>query len=326
MGGEAVEAGEQILNQAGIPTYEYPDTAAHVFTLMWRSSYNLQGLYETPTLPLDSETVVTARDRAETIIAEVRRDGRTVLTEVESKLLLAAYGIPTVKTAVAESPDSAVASADEFGYPVVLKLLSKTITHKTDVGGVQLNLRDADAVRAAYRAIESSVRERVGADHFQGVSVQPMIKHEGYEIIIGSSLDPQFGPVLLFGTGGQLVEVFKDRALALPPLNTTLARRMMEQTKIFTALKGVRGRRSVDMPALEQLLVRFSHLVVEQRWIKEIDINPLLADTDRILALDARVILHGPDSSCPRSSSPGHSPLPDPVRRALGRLRTGPKC
>lgn len=122
-----------------------------------------------------------------------------------------------------------------------------------------------------------------------------MIKLDGYELIIGSSLDPQFGPVLLFGTGGQLVEVFKDRSLALPPLNTTLARRMMEQTKINTALLGVRGRRSVDTAALEQLLVRFSHLVVEQKWIKEVDINPLLASPERLLALDARVIVHGLD-------------------------------
>ena len=188
-----------------------------------------------------------------------------------------------------------MAAAEDFGYPIVLKLHSKTITHKTDVGGVQLNLRDADAVFAAFRAIESSVRQRAGAEHFQGVSVQPMIKLDGYEIIIGSSLDPQFGPVLLFGTGGQLVEVFKDRALALPPLNTTLARRMMEQTKIYTALKGVRGRRPVDLAALEQLLVRFSHLVVEQKWVKEVDINPLLASAERLLALDARVIVHGPD-------------------------------
>jgi len=295
MGGEAVEAGKQILNQAGIPTYEYPDTAAHVFTLMWRSSYNLQGLYETPNLPVDSETATNARERAEAIIAAVRREGRTVLTESESKQLLAAYGIPTVKTAIAESSDAAVAAAEDFGYPIVLKLHSKTITHKTDVGGVQLNLRDADAVRAAFRGIESSVRERAGAEHFQGVSVQPMIKLDGYEIIIGSSLDPQFGPVLLFGTGGQLVEVFKDLALALPPLNTTLARRMMEQTKICTALRGVRGRRPVDIAALEQLMVRFSHLVVEQKWIKEVDINPLLASPERLLALDARVIVHGLD-------------------------------
>jgi acetyltransferase len=123
-----------------------------------------------------------------------------------------------------------------------------------------------------------------------------MIKlKDAYELIIGSSLDPQFGPVLLFGTGGQLVEVFKDRALGLPPLNSTLARRMMEQTKIYKALKGVRGRRPVDMAALETLLVRFAALVAEQRWIKEIDINPLLASPDGLIALDARIVVHGPE-------------------------------
>ena len=174
---------------------------------------------------------------------------------------------------------------------MVLKLFSETITHKTDVGGVQLNLKDAQAVARRVRQIEAAVKRR-SARHFLGVTVQPMIKLEGYELILGSSLDPQFGPVLLFGLGGQLVEVFKDRALALPPLNTTLARRMMEQTKIYKALKGVRGRKSVDLAALEQLLVRFSQLVVEQPWIKEIDINPLLASPDRLIALDARVVVH----------------------------------
>jgi len=172
-----------------------------------------------------------------------------------------------------------------------LKLYSETITHKTDVGGVQLNLRDAAAVRTAYQAIEKAVGEKVGKEHFLGVTVQPMAKLDGYEVIIGSSIDPQFGPVLLFGSGGQLVEVYKDRALALPPLNRTLARRMIEGTKIYGALKGVRGRPPVDMNALESLLVAFSQLVVEQPRIKEIDINPLLASHERLLALDARVVL-----------------------------------
>ncbi len=122
-----------------------------------------------------------------------------------------------------------------------------------------------------------------------------MIKLDGYEVILGSSVDPQFGPVLLFGMGGQLVEVFKDRALGLPPLNTTLARRMMEQTKIYKALKGVRGRKPVDVAALEQLLVRFSQLIVEQPWIKELDINPLLASSENLIALDARVVVYGSD-------------------------------
>ena len=137
-----------------------------------------------------------------------------------------------------------------------------------------------------------------------------MIKLDGYELIVGSSLDPQFGPVLLFGTGGQLVEVFKDRSLALPPLNTTLARRMMEHTKIYTALRGVRGRHSVDIAALEQLMVRFSHLVVEQKWIKEIDINPLLASPERLLALDARVIVHEIDARVCDIPRPAIRPYP----------------
>jgi acetyltransferase len=192
----------------------------------------------------------------------------------------------------------------------VLKLFSETITHKTEVGGVQLNLGDADDVRRAYHAIESAVRERAGAEHFQGVTVQPMIKLDGYELIIGSSLDSQFGPILLFGSGGQLVEAFNDHALALPPLNSTLARRMMEQTRIFNALQGVRGRPPIDLAALEGLLVRFSGLVVEQPWIKEIDINPLLASPTSLIALDARIIVHGLAVEEDRLPSPAIRPYP----------------
>jgi acetyltransferase len=291
MGGPVVAAGEEILNRAGIPTFLFPDAAAHAFNYMWKYSYNLKGLYETPSVGLGEEHGAD-RAAAESIIADVRQKGRTILTEYESKKLLEAYGIPTVRTEIARSADEAVKFADEIGYPIVLKLHSETITHKTDVGGVQLNLRDAAAIRNGYKAIQASVTEKVGKEHFLGVTVQPMAKLEGYEVIIGSSIDPQFGPVLLFGSGGQLVEVYKDRALALPPLNSTLARRMMESTKIYKALKGVRGRKPVDMNALEGLLVAFSELVVEQPWIKEIDINPLLASSDRLLALDARVVIY----------------------------------
>ena len=294
MGGAEVAAGEQILNQAGIPTFQFPDSAVRAFNYMWRYSYNLKGLYETPALPQHAEADVQ-RGIAEHIIQQVRQSGRTILTEYESKQLLKAYDIPTVDTRIAITEAEAVQAAEEIGYPIVLKLYSLSITHKTDVGGVQLNLRDAGAVKAAFQAIKQSVTAQVGAEHFQGVTVQPMVKLDGYELIIGSSLDAQFGPVILFGTGGQLVEVFKDRALALPPLNSTLALRMMEQTNILKALKGVRGRKPVDLAALADLLVRFSQLVVEQPWIKEIDINPLLASAERIVALDARVVVHGPD-------------------------------
>jgi acetyltransferase len=294
MGGAEVAAGEQILNQAGIPTFQFPDSAVRAFNYMWRYSYNLKGLYETPALPQLAEADVQ-RGKAGSIIQQARQSGRTILTEYESKQLLKAYDIPTVDTRIAITEPEALQAADEIGYPVVLKLHSLTITHKTDVGGVQLNLRDAGAVKTAFQAIQQSVTEKAGAEHFQGVTVQPMVKLDGYELIVGSSLDEQFGPVILFGTGGQLVEVFEDRALALPPLNSTLALRLMEQTRILKALKGVRGRKPVDLSALEDLLVRFSQLVVEQRWIKEIDINPLLASPEHILALDARVVVHGLD-------------------------------
>jgi len=322
IGGQEVEPGQQILNDAGVPTYKYPDMAARAFYYMWRYSYNLRALYETPTLIADQEGDTAKCAKADAIIQNARKLDRTILTEHESKQLLSTYGIPTVDTRIARAEEEAVKLAEEIGYPVVLKLYSETITHKTDVGGVQLNLRNATAVRKAWDAIEKSVakfaaRSAVKPDHasrithhFLGVTVQPMIRLEGYELIIGSSPDPQFGPVLLFGMGGQLVEVFKDRALALPPLNATLARRMMEQTKIFQALKGVRGRAPVNLAALEELLVRFSQLVVEQPWIAELDINPLLVSAEQIIALDARVVLHPKSTPEDKLPKPAIRPYP----------------
>jgi acetyltransferase len=302
MGGSDVANGEHILSEAGVPTFPYPDSAAHMFTELVHYSENLKSLYETP--GLTPEWVRRPqRDRARELIEQARAEGRTTLSEPESKELLDAYGIPVAETRTAARVEEAVAAAEAIGYPVVVKLVSHTITHKSDVGGVRLDLPDAEAVRAAYAGIEEAVAARHGAGHFEGVSVQPMITRDGYELIIGSSVDTQMGPVLLFGLGGELVEVFKDRALGLPPLTATLARRMMERTKVYTALKGVRGRRSIDMAALEQLMVRFSELVVEQPAIAELDINPLLASPDRLLALDARVILHPgdvPDAALPR--------------------------
>ncbi len=305
MGGLAVRAGEEVLNGAGIPTFPFPDTAARAFHYMWRYTYNLRGLYETPALPRgDGGDAALAAAAAGHLIAEVSAAGRTLLDEVESKRVLSAHGIPTTCTEAAGDEEAAVRLADAAGYPVVVKLLSRTLTHKTEVGGVRLNLADAAAVRRAFADIRSCVLDKAGESHFQGVSVQPMARlTDAYEIILGSSIDAQFGPVLLFGAGGQLVEIFKDRALALPPLNATLARRMMEQTKIHKALQGVRGRAAVDLAALEQLLVNFSRLVIEQPRIKEIDINPLLVSCERIVALDARVVLFPgdiPDGGLPR--------------------------
>lgn len=296
MGGADVSAGEAILNQANIPTFAFPDSAARTFFYMWRYQKRLQSLYETPHEPAHSPEDEARHTEIREMIQEIRQNGRTILTEYESKKVLAAYNIPTVDTRLAQSADEAVTVAEAIGYPVVVKLNSETITHKTDVGGVRLDLATADEVRHAFETMQKSVSEKYNAEDFLGVTVQPMLNlKDGYELIVGSSPDPQFGPVLLFGSGGTLVEVFKDRALGLPPLTTTLARRMMERTTINKALQGVRGRASVDLAGMEELLVHFGDLVIEQRWIKEIDINPLFASADDLIALDARVVLYEPE-------------------------------
>jgi acetyltransferase len=287
MGGSRMQLAANVLNEARIPTFEYPDAAARSFAYMWRYSSNLQALYETPMfagdLPEDGPR------RVNEIIAGAVARNRTVLTEHESKQVLAAYELPVTPSRIAGTADAAVAAAESFGYPVVLKLHSGTVTHKSDRGGVQLGLKDAAAVRSAFATIQAAFAPE-GA--FQGVTVQPMVRHAGYELILGSSTDPQFGPVLVFGLGGQLVEVLRDNAHALPPLTTTLARRLMENTRILQALKGVRGRKPVDLEKLEELLVKFSELVVENPRIADVEINPLLAGPEGIVALDARVILH----------------------------------
>jgi acetyltransferase len=309
MGGEGVAEGTAILNTAGIPTFSYPDTAARAFTYMWRYTYNLRGLYETPEM---IEPAIDARKQVNEFVQQTRASGRTLLNEFEAKQVLASYGIPVVETRAAESEEQAVATATAIGYPVVLKLLSNTIAHKTDVDGVRLGLQSEDQLRSAFRSIRASVTEKAGANHFLGVTVQPMVRRDGYELILGSTIDAQFGPVILFGSGGVMVEVYRDRALALPPLNTTLAQRLMEQTRIFAALNGVRGRKPVDLSALEQLLVRFSQLVMEQPWIREIDINPLLATPDQLLALDARIVVH--DSGMTAESLPRAAIRPYPAQ------------
>lgn len=291
MGGKSVAAGVAILNAANIPTFSYPDTAARAFTYMWKYTYNLRGLYETPVLSDGADSFGQAQWQVKAFLEKIRAVGRTILTEAESKQVIALYGITTAETRLASNEFQAVECAEAIGFPVALKLNSETITHKSDVGGVKLNLQSREEVAQAFREIEKSVREKSGAEHFLGVTVQPMVKTDGYELILGSSVDAQFGPVILFGSGGQMVEVYRDRALALPPLNSTLAVRLMEQTRIYRALQGVRGRAAVDMTALESMLIRFSRLVIEQRWIKEVDINPLVASSECVVALDARIVL-----------------------------------
>jgi acetyltransferase len=316
MGGAEVTGGETILNQSSIATYRYPDAAARLFNFMWKYSYNLRGIYETPSLLPESEFGGRLdRSQVEQMIQTAYQEGRTLLTELESKQILSAYGIPVVESQTAYTMEEAIACAEVIGYPVVAKLVSKTITHKTDVGGVRLNLHNTQAVKNAFEDVKTAIVERFGADAFEGITIQPMLDRDNsYELIVGSSVDPQFGPVILFGSGGQLVEVFRDSAVALPPLNTTLARRLIEQTKIYKALQGVRGRQAADLPELEMLLVRVSQLVLEQPLLKELDINPLLVSEKGspypLVALDARMSLYPPEVDLATLPKPAIRPYP----------------
>lgn len=308
MGGPGVQAGIDALNQAAIPTFYYPDTAARAFHYMWRYTYNLRALYETPTLSNEADIDPA---NANSIIVSALKNRRTLLNEAESKQMLLAYGIPTVTTTIAPDIDSALRAAEATGYPVVLKLFSSKITHKSDVGGVLLNLTSPDQVRQAFEQIRNALAERAPGTAFEGVTVQRMVRDpDAFEIIIGSSIDPQFGPVLLFGAGGILVELYRDRALGFPPLNTTLAMRMMEQTTIFRAFKGIRERKPIDLGALSEILVRFSRLVTEQPRIQEIDVNPLLVSASGIVALDARVVLFPHDMPEDHLPRPAIRPYP----------------
>ncbi len=300
-GGKTVTQGEDLLKTSGIPCFAYPDNAARVFGII--SSYakqaeKLKKATKAPELSKDAKMVQTILDAA-------KKENRPLLSEFEAKEVIHAYGIPTVLTKIAENSDKAASLAEEMGFPIVVKLYSHTITHKTDVGGVKLNLKTKEAVIKAFEEIEKSTEELKGKEHFQGVTVQKMISLEGQELILGSSLDTQVGPVILFGTGGTLVEVFKDSSLGLAPLTPFAADEMMQKTLIFEALKGVRGNKGVDLKKLREILLRFSQLITDFPRIQECDINPLLASEEGIIALDARIVCHDfsiEDKDLPRPS------------------------
>jgi acetyltransferase len=299
MGGDGIAEGEAILDGSQIPTYRYPDAAASLFNLMWKYRYNLRGLYETPVLPVSESD--PARERVSEILDPPGRPARELLTEVESNSLLGAYGFPVVPTGSARDEEGAVSLANSIGYPVAVKLLSATTVHKSAVGGVILNVNDPEGVRGAYRSIFG----RSDAADFLGVTVQPMISRlGGHELFLGSSLDVRFGPVIVFGAGGKPVEILGDRSVALPPLNTTLARRLMEGTRIYRALSpGV-------VEILAGLLTRFSRLVVEQPRVRAIAIDPLHADSKGVTVLSASIVLHPRDTAPERLSHPAIRPYP----------------
>ena len=319
MGGNDVVSGTEALTRQNIPCFQYPDTAARTFATMWRYRKTLDSLYETPSdRDLDGLAEVPVAQISQGLQA-IAATGRTTLTELESKRLLANYQFPVGQIAHATTADEAVALAEQYGYPVVMKLHSTTITHKSDVGGVQLNLQSATAVREAFARIETNLAERGLTAQGEGVTLQPMIRTKGgTELLLGASTDPQFGPVLAFGAGGTYVELFGDVSFALPPLNSTLARRCMETTKIYKALQGIRGNAPVPMAQLEALMVWFSYLVLNHPEIAEVEINPLLASAEGFSVLDARVILH-PAETFASGAQPRHviRPYPSQYRTSI---------
>ncbi len=304
MGLGGVEEANEILNRNRLPTYSTPEQAVKTYMYMYQYTHNLEQLYETPEeLPIE---LSPPRQPLMGIIQKAAREGREVLTETEAKIFLEAYGIPTVKTQVAKTEDEAVSTAAQIGYPVVLKVYSPQITHKTDVGGVMLNVKDETELRVAYQKILENVKRHAPSAEIQGVTVQPMITKKGYEVIIGSKKDPLFGPVILFGMGGVLVELFRDRAVGFPPLNQMLARRVMERTKVYQLLKGFRGMPSANIKRLEEIMVKFSEMLVDLPEVKEVDINPLVVDGEDAVALDARMAI---DRDLAFKELPPHSHL-----------------
>jgi acetyltransferase len=304
MGEEDVEEANEILNGNKLPTYSTPERAVNAYMYMYQYTRNLAHLYETPEeLPME---LLLSKQSLMGIMQKAVKENREILTETEAKAFLDAYGIPTVKTRLAKTEDEAASAAAQIGYPVVLKVYSPQITHKTDVGGVMLDLNDEAELREAHQKILKNVKKSVASAEIQGVTVQSMITKKGYEVIIGSKKDPLFGPAILFGMGGIFVELFRDRAIGFPPLNQTLARRIMERTKMYQLLRGFRGMAPANTKRLEEIMVKFSEILIDFPQIREVDINPLVVDSEDAVALDARIII---DSDLVFKELPPHDHL-----------------
>ncbi|MCP3927961.1 MAG: bifunctional acetate--CoA ligase family protein/GNAT family N-acetyltransferase [Bacteroidetes bacterium] len=288
MGEEDVQGGRDIMERGNIPTYRFPESAVDVFLSMYHYSRNLDLLYETPgTIPHEFEPDVKATKK---LINKSIKEKRYQLTELEGKQLMKYYDIPIAEGGIVSSAEDAAKKASEIGYPVVMKIASPDIAHKTDIGGVKLRIRsEQDAINAYNQIMESVTTAKPDAE-IHGVLVEQMISKK-YEVLIGSKKDPIFGPVIVFGMGGVTVEVFKDMHIGLPPLNMALAQRIIEETKIFKILKGYRGMEAVDIKAIQFLLYKFAYLVMDFPEIKEIDVNPFVVDADGGVVLDAVVVL-----------------------------------
>jgi acetyltransferase len=298
MGGEDVAEGVNILSDGGIPVYETPEQAVDAFMAMYSYTRNLELLQETPS-QLPHELQVN-HQQAQAYIQECLKRQTKVLSEIEAKAILAAYGINVTPTISASSSQAAVQAASHLGYPVVMKINSPQISHKTEVGGVKVGLKNEEEVKAAFDEITSSARSRVPEAQILGVTIQPMVRPVDFELIMGAKKDPQFGPILLFGLGGIYAEVLKDVAITLPPLNLMLAERLMQRTRVYRLLKGYRNMPPADMEKLAETLMRLSQLVTDFPEIAELDINPLFISKGLPLAGDARMVVAESPVAAPR--------------------------
>ncbi len=286
MGEERVQNAREFLNSNGIPTFTTPEQAVRSFIYMYRYDYNLNLLLEVPEVIL--KDFEPNEDKAEEIIRNVAQKKRLILNFNEVKEILTSYGIPIVPTYVAQDEDEAIHAAETIGYPVALKIDSQKVIHKLEYGGVMLNLRDQFSVKDAYQKLQTLARFL--KDPYARVIVQPMIIQHGYELVIGAKKDPTFGSVIIFGTGGELLEIVEDYSIGLLPLNQALARQMMAETKIYKYLQSQK-RFSISLKYLEEILVRLSHLIIHFPHIKELDINPFFLTENDGFVLDAEIIL-----------------------------------
>jgi acetyltransferase len=291
LGEDAAADARTKFRRAGIPTYESPGDAIEAFNCLWQYTKAQEALMRTP--PLEPERLRVADEAARTIMRTAAEAGRTLLREPEAKAVLSAFGIPTVATRVAGSLQEVEEIARGFLHQVpavVVKILSDDISHKSDVGGVRLGLRSAQEARLAAERMQQRAAELRPQARLQGFTVQPMVvRRNAQELLMGVYEDRLFGPMILFGAGGTAAESIKDTAVALPPLDIELARDLMQQTRIFNLLKGYRDRPAVDLAAIADTLVRLSKLVVDIPALRELDVNPLLADENGVIALDARI-------------------------------------
>jgi acetyltransferase len=299
LGGKEVREGRELLLENGIPAYETAEEAVRTYLYMWNYESNLQLLYETPSeLRVDEGP---PKNHLKALIRRVCSEGTFVLAEEETRKFLINYGIPTIKTHTACNVEEAIAFAAEIGYPVVLKIASPDIIFRPDVGGVVTGINSDAELREQYRKLLARVKQLSPAAKIGGVTVQRMIEIIDYEIILGAKKDKDFGTVILFGMGGIGVQIFRDFSVGLPPLNQTLARRLMEETEVYKMLQGYRGKVPADLRQLEQIIVSFSNLIVDFPEILEMDVNPIAISNGRACALDARIIL---DRSCPIPTVP----------------------